>query len=279
MERISEQKCHDGVQGFYRHASASTGTDMRFALFLPPQARRGPAPVVLYLAGLTCTEETATIKANAQRFAAEHGLALVFPDTSPRGAGVPGEDDDWDLGTGAGFYIDAAREPWARNYRMESYIADELPALVGANFPVSLDRMGIMGHSMGGHGALTLALKHPDRFRSVSAFAPICHPVDVPWGWKAFTAYLGPDRDAWAEHDATLLVARRPTAHAILIDQGDADQFLAEQLRPEAFEKACAAAGQQCQLRMQAGYDHSYYFIQTFIADHIAHHARILHGR
>lgn len=276
MQAISEQKCHDGVQGFYRHDSASTGTEMRFAVYLPPQASRGPVPVVYFLAGLTCTEETATIKANAQRFAAVHRLALVFPDTSPRGAGVPGEDEAWDLGTGAGFYVDATRQPWSRHYRMESYLADELPTLVDGSFPVLPERCGIMGHSMGGHGALTLALKYPDRFRSVSAFAPICHPVDVPWGVKAFGAYLGPDRAAWEAHDATLLVQDRRTRHEILIDQGEADQFLAEQLRPEAFAAACATGGQRCRLRMQPGYDHSYYFIQSFIADHLAHHAEML---
>lgn len=276
LETISEQKCLDGIQGFYRHDSASTATPMRFAVYQPPQALSGPVPVVYYLAGLTCTEETATIKANAQRFAAEHGLALVFPDTSPRGANLPGEDDDWDFGSAAGFYLDATRTPWSDHYRMASYVVDELPALINAHFPVKADRVGIMGHSMGGHGALTLALKNADRYRSVSAFAPICHPIDVPWGTKAFSNYLGDDRDAWAAHDATELVKTKPSTHHILIDQGEADQFLAEQLRPQAFAEACDAAGQPYTLRMQAGYDHSYYFIQSFIADHIAHHAAIL---
>lgn len=276
LETISEQKCCDGIQGFYRHDSTSTATPMRFALFLPPQAKAGPVPAVYYLAGLTCTEETATIKANGQRFAAEHGLALVFPDTSPRGANLPGEDDDWDFGSAAGFYLDATQAPWSAHYRMARYVGEELPALVNATFPVRADRIGIMGHSMGGHGALTLALKHPGRYRSVSAFAPICHPSEVPWGQKAFSNYLGDDRAAWAAHDATELVRVQPSDHHILIDQGTADQFLSDQLHPETFAEACSAAGQHCTLRMQPGYDHSYYFIQSFIADHLAHHAAAL---
>lgn len=278
LETISEQKCFDGVQGFYRHASTSTATPMRFAVYQPPQARDHAVPVVYYLAGLTCTEETATIKANAQRFAAEHGLALVFPDTSPRGANIAGEDDGWDFGSGAGFYLDASQAPWSAHYRMASYVAEELPSLVAANFPVDTGRTGIMGHSMGGHGALTLALKNPALYRSVSAFAPICHPLDVPWGVKAFSGYLGADRSAWAAHDATELVKSGARAPKILIDQGEADQFLAEQLRPDAFAAACKAAGQACTLRIQPGYDHSYYFIQTYMGDHLAHHAAQLAG-
>ncbi len=276
METLSEQRCFDGVQGFYRHASESTATDMRFAVYLPPQARNEPVPVLYYLAGLTCTEETATIKAGAQRCAAEAGLALVMPDTSPRGAGIPGEDDDWDFGTGAGFYIDATEAPWSAHYKMESYVAHELRALVEAEFPVRPWATGIFGHSMGGHGALTLALKYPEVYRSVSAFAPICNPSNVPWGQKAFTGYLGEDQEAWAEHDATALVLAGRHCPDILIDQGADDEFLPVQLSPEIFAEACATAGQHLDLRVHPEYDHSYYFIQSFVAEHIAHHARTL---
>lgn len=276
METLSEQRCHGGVQGFYRHASAATGTDMRFALFQPPLAERANAPVLYYLAGLTCTEETATIKAGAQAHASRHGLILVMPDTSPRDAAIEGEDDDWDFGTGAGFYLDATRDPWARNYRMYSYVTEELPTLVNANFPARAEAVGIFGHSMGGHGALTIALKNPDVYRSVSAFAPICAPSRVPWGVKAFSGYFGDDRARWADHDACELVGRGASAQQILIDQGTDDQFLRAQLRPELLEDACRQAGQALELRMQRGYDHSYYFIQSFIGDHLAHHAGIL---
>ncbi len=276
FETLSEHACFGGRQGFYRHASREIGLPMRFAVFVPPQAADGPVPVLFYLAGLTCTEETFPIKAGAQRVAAELGLMLVAPDTSPRGAQVPGEADAWDFGVGAGFYLDATCEPWARHWRMESYVTGELRQLVGQQFPADLARCGIFGHSMGGHGALTLALRHPDLFRSVSAFAPIAAPSLCPWGEKAFGGYLGDDRAAWREHDATALVEAGRRCPPILIDQGLADPFLPTQLHPDRFEQVCAADGQPLVLRRHAGYDHGYYFISTFIADHLAHHARHL---
>lgn len=251
---------------------------MGFAVYVPPLGRNSSAPVLYYLAGLTCTEETATIKAGAQRFASKHGLMLVMPDTSPRGAGIANEDDDWDFGTGAGFYVDATVEPWSAHYRMETYVTSELPALIAAEFPADTTRSAIFGHSMGGHGALTLAFKHPGRYRSVSAFAPICAPSQCPWGEKAFTGYLGPNRATWAAHDATELVAKRPLDGKILIDQGSDDQFLERELHPERFRAACEKAGQPLELRMHPGYDHSYYFIETFMEGHIAHHAAALNG-
>jgi S-formylglutathione hydrolase len=275
IEKKSEQRCFGGRMGFYAHRSEATGTDMRFGVYLPPQAEHGPLPVLYYLAGLTCTEETFAIKGGAQRLAAEHGLILVCPDTSPRGAGIEGEDKDWDFGTGAGFYLDATAEPWSKNYRMASYIRAELPALIEANFPVT-DRRGIFGHSMGGHGALVTALSLPDRYSSVSAFAPIANPVAVPWGEKAFSNYLGPDRAEWAKWDASELIRTKPFHSPILVDQGLDDQFLAGQLHPEALEDAAKASGQALTLRQQAGYDHSYWFIQSFMADHIAWHAKAL---
>ncbi len=278
LETNSQQSCWGGRQGFYTHDSTATGTSMRFAAYMPPQADTGKVPVLYYLAGLTCSEETATIKAGAQRAAAEHGLALIMPDTSPRGAGIEWEDDDWDFGTGAGFYLDATLEPWSRHYRMYTYVTEELPALVNASFPVDADAAGIFGHSMGGHGALTIGLKRPGQFRSVSAFSPICAPMQCPWGLKAFTNYLGEDRSGWRAYDATELVNAGSRSSRILIDQGDADQFLTEQLRPHLFSDACEKAGQSLSLRMHVGYDHSYYFIQSFMADHIAHHAAILKG-
>ena len=261
--------------GFYSHASAATGTEMRFGVFLPPQAQRGPCPALYYLAGLTCTEETFAIKGGAQRYAAEHGLALVMPDTSPRGLNLPGEAESWDFGVGAGFYLDATSAPWAGHYRMAQYVTRELPALVEAEFPVRPDRRGMFGHSMGGHGALVTALREPERWHSVSAFAPISNPVAVPWGEKAFTNYLGPDRAAWAAWDASLLMRARPYPGPILVDQGKDDQFLANQLHPEALEDAAQASGQELTLRRQPG-DHSYWFIQSFMGDHVAHHARLL---
>jgi S-formylglutathione hydrolase len=250
---------------------------MRFAVFTPPQALRGtPCPALYYLAGLECNEETFVIKAGAQRMAADLGLVLVAPDTSPRGAGIPGEDADWDFGTGAGFYLDATAEPWSRHYRMASYVNDELPGLVETHFPIAPGRRGITGHSMGGHGALVSALRQPERWRSVSALAPIANPVAVPWGQKAFGNYLGPDHARWEEWDSSLLMRRRPYPGPILVDQGSADPFLHKQLRPETLEHAAAHSGQALMLRWHEGYDHSYWFIQTIIADHLAWHAERL---
>ena len=276
LEVLSERRCFGGVQGYYAHASAELGLRSRFAVFVPPQAQAGPVPVVTYLAGLTCTEETFVIKAGAQRVAAELGLMLVAPDTSPRGANIPGEADAWDFGVGAGFYVDATAAPWAAHYRMYSYVTRELPALIAASFPADVARQGIFGHSMGGHGALVCALRNPEQYRSVSAFAPICAPSQCPWGHKAFGGYLGDDRSAWARYDATVLVRERPHPGRILIDQGLADKFLADQLLPEAFEAACTASGQSLTMRRHAGYDHGYFFISTFMEDHLRHHAAVL---
>jgi S-formylglutathione hydrolase len=278
FELVSEHASFGGVQRFYRHASTEIGLPMRFAVYLPPQAQSGPVPALFYLAGLTCTEETFFIKAGAQKFAAQYGIALIGPDTSPRGAAIEGEDAAWDLGVGAGFYLDARAAPWARHYRMESYITGELYTAVLAQLPLDAKRIGIFGHSMGGHGALTLALRHPDLFRSVSAFAPIAAPSRCPWGEKAFSAYLGSNREAWKQHDASELMVQAGCVFpdGILIDQGLSDGFLAEQLHPHLFEAACKHAGQPLTLRRHAGYDHGYYFISTFIEDHLRHHAAIL---
>ncbi|MGP3661711.1 S-formylglutathione hydrolase [Burkholderia gladioli] len=281
LELLSSHAAFGGEQRFYGHDSAAIGLPMKFSVFLPrPAAHDGArVPALFFLAGLTCNEETFMIKAGAQRFAAEHGIALIAPDTSPRGANVPGETAAWDFGVGAGFYLDASEAPWATHYRMESYIVDELRALVLGALPIEGTRLGIFGHSMGGHGALTLALRHPGVWRSVSAFAPIAAPMRCAWGEKAFTGYLGEDRERWKEHDASELVARSDApryADGILVDQGLADQFLPTQLNPEVFEAACREAGQPLTLRRHEGYDHGYYFISTFIADHLAHHARTL---
>ncbi|MCU0941208.1 MAG: S-formylglutathione hydrolase [Hydrogenophaga sp.] len=276
MRTLESHRCFGGVQGFHEHDAAVIGLPMRFGVFVPPQAAQGPRPVLYCLAGLTCNEQTFAIKAGAQQHAARHGLVLVTPDTSPRGTGVAEADAHWDFGTAAGFYLDATREPFARHWRMESWLMDELPALLAAHFPVLPDRAGVMGHSMGGHGALTLALRHPGRFRSVSALAPICAPTEVPWGHKAFAGYLGDDRADWARHDAVKLIEGGARAPALLVDQGMDDAFLADQLRPERLEAACAAAGQPLRLRRHDGYDHGYFFIQSVVADHIEHHAAAL---
>jgi S-formylglutathione hydrolase len=278
LELIKEFRSFGGTQGIWRHTSRATRTPMEFSIYLPPQADSGPRPVLWWLSGLTCTWANFTEKAGAQRYAAEHGLVLVCPDTSPRGTELPGEHDDWDLGSGAGFYVDATQEPWSRHYRMECYVSEELPALVAANFPVDRSREGIFGHSMGGHGALTIAFRNPARFRSLSALAPIVAPAAVPWGEKAFAAYLGPERQSWLAHDACHLVATSGWTAPILVDQGLADPFLETQLQPERFEQASAAASVPLTLRRHEGYDHSYYFIATFIGDHIAHHARYLNA-
>ncbi len=272
IETISSVRAHGGTQLVLRHESRATGTPMTFALFLPPQAETGPVPLLTYLSGLTCTHANVMEKGEYRRACAEHGIAFLAPDTSPRGDGVA-DADGYDLGQGAGFYVDATESPFAPHYAMWAYVTAELPALVAAHFPLAMDRQGITGHSMGGHGALTVALRHPGRFRAVSAFAPIVAPSQVPWGEKAFTAYLGPDRAAWARHDAFALIEGGARLPDLLVDQGDADTFLAEQLKPELLEAACRAAGQPLTLRMQPGYDHSYYFISTFMADHIAWHA------
>ena len=276
IETLSEQRCHGGVQGFYRHHSTSCAGPMRLAVYQPPQAARQTCPVLYYLAGLTCTEEAATIKAGAQRLAAELGLVLVMPDTSPRGTGIDGAAGDWEFGEGAGFYVDATQTPWAARFRMHSYVANELPALIAEHFPVDPARSGIFGHSMGGHGALTIALRYPTRYRAVSAFAPIVAPSQVPWGRKTLPRYLGADERSWADYDACELVRRQTFPGTILIDQGEADAFLEAQLKPELFDQACAEAGQALLLRRHPGYDHSYWFISSFIDDHLRHHAEAL---
>ena len=274
MRTVSENKCFGGVQGVYSHSSEVTGTEMTFGLFLPAEAETRPVPVLWYLSGLTCTHENAMVKAGAQRYAAEAGIALVFPDTSPRGPGVA-NDEAYDLGQGAGFYVNATEAPWAEHYRMWDYVAEELPRVVTAAFDIDEERQGITGHSMGGHGALTLAMGLPGRFRSVSAFAPIAQPTRSDWGRKQLTAYLGADETAWLAHDATHLMRETDFDGEVLIDQGASDQFL-DLLRPEALAQAMAARRQPGAFRMQAGYDHSYFFVATFIPDHVAFHAAAL---
>jgi len=279
IETISENRCFGGKVGSYRHRSAANRCDMQFSVYQPPQAASGPVPVVTYLAGLTCSEETFMIKSGAQRIAAELGLMLVAPDTSPRGAGVPDDPDAaYDFGLGAGFYLNATAEPWRRNYQMYDYLLQDLPGDLAANFPADMDRQGITGHSMGGHGALTLGLKNPRLYKSISAFAPICSPTNCPWGQKALANYLGPEQSSWGEYDATELVKSLETqpAHKILIDQGMADQFLEQELHPHLFAAACDDRGVQLELRRHDGYDHGYYFISSFMEDHLRHHASIL---
>ena len=275
-ERIEHRACFGGWQDVYRHRSEVLGCDMTVGVYLPPQVEQGPCPVLYWLSGLTCTEQNFITKAGAQRYAAEHGIILVAPDTSPRGDDVA-DAEGYDLGKGAGFYLNATEQPWAAHYRMYDYIVDELPAWVEAD-PMASDRRAISGHSMGGHGALTIALKNPGRYRSVSAFSPIVAPTQVPWGQKAFAAYLGDDREAWKAWDTVELVRQAREPLPLLVDQGDADEFLQGQLKPELLRAAAAEAGHPLTLRLQPGYDHSYYFIASFIGEHIAHHARALHG-
>ena len=276
MEKTASNLIFGGTHEVWTHASTVCGCDMRFAVYLPPQAAQGRVPVLYWLSGLTCTDENFGTKAGAQRVAAELGMAIVMPDTSPRGLDLPGEDESYDFGSGAGFYLTATKQPWAENYNMYDYIVVELPALINANFPIDPERVSISGHSMGGHGALTIALKNPDNYRAVSAFSPIVAPTQVPWGQKAFAGYLGGDESTWQQYDATELVRQRQFPGEILIDQGAQDDFLQEQLRPELFQAACEAAGQPLTLRMQPGYDHSYFFVASFIEDHLRFHAEAL---
>jgi S-formylglutathione hydrolase len=276
MKTQSENACFGGVQGVHTYRSATTDCDMTFGLYLPPQARAGKVPVLWYLSGLTCTHENAMVKAGTQAHAARHGIAVVFPDTSPRGEGVA-DDAAYDLGQGAGFYVNAVRDPWARNFRMWDHVTADLPDVLFDTFPLDPARQGITGHSMGGHGALTIAMTHPDRYRSLSAFAPIAHPTQSDWGRKQLDAYLGDDESAWAAHDATLLMRDRGFPGEVLIDQGAKDQFL-DLLKPEALAEAMAARRQAGVFRMQPGYDHSYFFVSTFMADHVAFHAERLHA-
>ena len=276
MEVVSESKSHGGRQLVVKHASLATGTDMTFSIYLPPQAERGgKLPVIWYLSGLTCTHANVTEKGEYRAACAELGLIFVAPDTSPRGDDVP-DAEGYDFGKGAGFYADATREPWSNNFRMWTYVTEELPALIGSEYPADMARQAITGHSMGGHGALTVGLSIPDRFRSVSAFAPIVAPSQVPWGQKALAGYLGEDRESWRRHDAVALIASGASVDEILVDVGDADPFIEKELRPELLERACADAGIKLTLRRQLGYDHSYYFISTFMADHLRWHAERL---
>ena len=272
----STHACFDGTVRFYSHVSSQTKTKMNFSIFFPDEKINSNVPGLIYLAGLTCTDETFITKAGALKYASEHGMALICPDTSPRDAGVDGEDKDWDFGTGAGFYLDAEKEPWAQNYRMYSYITKELICIMDNEFDIDVKKIGIFGHSMGGHGALTIFLKNQDIFKSVSAFAPICNPMKCPWGKKAFTNYLGTEIEKWKSYDACHLVTKNPTSVEILVDQGLSDAFLKEQLYPHKFLEACKSANVNLKFRQHDGYDHGYYFISSFMADHIEHHAKIL---
>ena len=280
LELVSEHACFGGVQRFYQHYAKSIGLPMRFSVFLPAQVTTGErVPALMFLAGLTCNEETFMMKAGAQQRAAELGIALIAPDTSPRGAGIGGESDAWDFGLAASFYLDATQAPWSTHYRMETYLTQDLLSVIDEHLPIDTQRLGLFGHSMGGHGALTIALRHPGLFKSLSALAPICAPTQCPWGQKAFAGYLGTDQQDWLRHDATALMGAKksaPFSDAILIDQGMADKFLAVQLQPHLFAAACQTVGQPLKLRHHAAYDHGYYFISTFINDHLDHHARIL---
>lgn len=276
LEIRSEHSCYGGLQGFYTHDSTMTGTKMNVSVFVPSAAAHAPVPALYFLPGLTCTDETFMLKAGAQRHAEELGLVLVSCDTSPRGLGYAGDADHWDFGVGAGFYLDATQAPWSNGYSMSGYVNFELPTLIENNFPVIKDKKGIFGHSMGGHGALVSAFRHPTKWQSVSALAPICNPINVPWGQKAFANYLGNDPDRWADWDASVLMSTRAYPQEILIDQGEQDQFLERELQPDALINAATASGQKLKLRRHSGYDHSYWFIQTFIRDHIEHHATIL---
>ncbi|MCB1883867.1 MAG: S-formylglutathione hydrolase [Geminicoccaceae bacterium] len=278
LETSAENRSFGGRQLVLKHRSEATGTEMAFSVYLPPQAEKGPCPAVFYLSGLTCTWENVTTKAGFQRDAADLGLVVVCPDTSPRGLDLPGEHDAYDFGSGAGFYVDATEAPWTANYRMYSYVTEELPGIVRSSFPVDMERVGVFGHSMGGHGALVTALRKPGLFRSVSAFAPICSPMRCPWGEKALSNYLGGDRDAWRAYDATALIEDGCRTKDILVDQGGADNFLEKELKPELLEAACARAGIPLTLRRQAGYDHSYYFIASFMPAHLRWHGERLRG-
>jgi S-formylglutathione hydrolase len=275
IERVSESRCFEGRHLVFKHDSSACACTMRFAVFLPPAAERGPVPALYWLSGLTCTEDNFSVKAGAQRYAAELGLALIIPDTSPRGVNIPGEDAAMDVGTGAGFYVNATEAPWAAHYRMYDYIRDELPTLVNANLPIDPERKSISGHSMGGHGALIIGVGNPKSYRSVSAFAPIAAASQSEWGQHALTAYLGTNRERWMAYDASALIGARPSHHELLVDQGTADPYLA-QLRPNDLKEACRRSGQRLTYREAKGYDHGYYFVSTFIADHLRFHAAAL---